>query len=220
MNLLAFDTSTQTLGIALSLGNQLFITEDEGGARTSDILLPRIAEILKQHQVMLKDMNAIAFGSGPGAFTGLRAAAAAAQGIALGADLPVIPVVTLQAGAQEYFMQHPQEFTDNITPDILVQLDARMSEWYWAHYQWKDQAWHILAAPTLSSPQALQAYQIQAQPAKTIIIEGAQMRGLAALAKQAWLKGDIVSAEKALPLYIRDKVALTTAERLALPTKK
>ena len=220
MNLLAFDTSTQTLGIALSLGDQLFVIEDEGGARTSDILLPRIAELLRQHQIELKNIDAIAFGAGPGAFTGLRAAAAATQGMALGANLPVIPIITLQAGAQEYLMQHLQEFTDIPAPDILVQLDARMNEWYWAHYQWKDQAWHTLAVPALSTPEALQTYQEQAHSAKTITIEGTQMHGLVELAKQAWLRGETVSAAEALPLYIRNKVALTTEERIALHAKK
>ncbi|MGL4666808.1 MAG: tRNA (adenosine(37)-N6)-threonylcarbamoyltransferase complex dimerization subunit type 1 TsaB, partial [Saezia sp.] len=166
MNLLAFDTSTQTLGIALYWNDQLHIIEDEGGARTSDILLPRIAELLDQHQAELKRLDAIAFGAGPGAFTGLRAAAAAAQGMAFGANLPVIPVITLHAGAQEYLIQHAHEFEGIAAPDILVQLDARMNEWYWAHYQWKEGEWHTLAVPALSSPDVLQAYQEHTHPAK------------------------------------------------------
>lgn len=220
MNILAFDTSTQILGIALSLGDRLYLIEDEGGARTSDILLPCIAKLLEQHQVTLKDMDAIAFGSGPGAFTGLRAAAAAAQGMALGANLPVIPVITLQAGAQEYIIQHTQELKDISAPDILVQLDARMNEWYWAHYQWKNDAWHVLTAPSLSTPDVLQAYQDKVQPTKIVIMTGTQMQGLVELAKQAWLQGNTVTAEQALPLYLRDKVALTTVERMALHAKK
>lgn len=220
MNILAFDTSTQSLGIALALGEQLYLMEDEGGARTSDILLPSIAKVLQQHQVTLKDMDAIAFGAGPGAFTGLRAATAVAQGLALGANLPVIPVITLQAGAQEYMLQHAQEFENLSAPDVLVQLDARMNEWYWAHYQWKNNAWDTLAAPTLSTPDVLQAYQEQALPAKTVIMTGTQMRGLVELAKQAWRQGNTVTAEEALPLYLRDKVALTTVERMALHAKK
>lgn len=216
MKILAFDTSTQTLGIALYLDGQTYFHTQEGGAHASDTLIPQIAHILNTHQVSLKDLDAVAFGAGPGAFTGLRTAASVAQGIALGANLPVIPIVTLQAGAQQYLIENPTQPTPT---NILVQLDARMDEWYWAHYQWHNNQWQILSEPVLTMPDILQTYIEQTQPAVQITITNAQMTGMIELAKQAWQKKETTTPEQALPLYLRNKVALTTAERLAKSSK-
>lgn len=220
MKLLAFDTSTQTVGIALYVNQQFCLVEAEGGASTSAILLPQIGELLAQHNVKLQELDAIAFGAGPGAFTGLRAAAATAQGLALGANLPVIPVITLLAGAQQYLLQHQDALNGQAEIDILVQLDARMDEWYWAHYQWERDGWHVLQEPILSSPESLKSYQEQAKPTRSIIITDAQMLGMVELAKQAWQKGETVVPQEALPVYLRNKVALTTVERMALHAQK
>lgn len=212
MKILAFDTSTQTLGIALHVYGESYFHTAKGGAHASDTLIPQIAQLLNTHQMGITDLDVIAFGAGPGAFTGLRTAASVAQGIALGANLPVIPIITLQAGAQQYLLENPSLLPST---DILVQLDARMDEWYWAHYQWQNNQWHTVSEPILSTPDVLQTYIEQAQPAVQITITNAQMPGILELAKQAWQRKETVTAEQALPLYLRNKVALTTAERIA-----
>lgn len=140
----------------------------------------------------------------------------------MGAQLPLIPIVTLHAGAQEYLLKETKK--NNIEPgdtaSILVQLDARMDEWYWAHYKWAQQAWHIITPPTLSTPAQLQSYIDTHTPAHTVNIATAQMTGMVELARQAWENGQTVSPEQALPLYLRNKVALTTAERAVLREQK
>lgn len=216
MKILAFDTSTQTLGIALYLYGTSYFYTAEGGAHASDTLIPQIAHLLNSHKIDITDLNAIAFGAGPGAFTGLRTAASVAQGIALGANLPVIPIVTLQAGAQQYLLDNPNQLPST---NILVQLDARMGEWYWAHYQWQNNQWHTLSEPILSTPDVLLTYIEQTQPTVQITISDAQMSGMLELAKQAWQRKETVTAEQALPLYLRNKVALTTIERMTQSSK-
>lgn len=209
MNLLAFDTSTLTLGVALHLGGEVLSREETGGAQASDRLLPLVAEILAQADVALTDLDAIAFGQGPGAFTGLRTACAAAQGLALGAGLPVIPIVTLAAAAE-------QARLDSGANNVIVRLDARMGEWYWAHYRHADTGgWQTVTAPCLTSPEMLDAYIRQAAGCEILDVHGPQLAGMLSLADVACRTGRMMPPEDALPLYIRNKVALTTAEREA-----
>lgn len=217
MNLLAFDTSTQTLGLALLTDGQTLLLEMEGGARASEDLLPQIMRLLGNSDLNIKDLDAIVFGCGPGAFTGLRTSCSVAQGLAMGAGLPVIPVVTLHACAQQHWLTLP-ELQHNT--DIFVQLDARMNEWYWAHYQWVNNKWTILEAPCLSSPQEMQIYVDKHHPKHTITMIAPPMVGMMTLAQAAWKQGKTVPPEEALPLYLRNKVALTTAERMALHNSK
>jgi len=217
MKLLAFDTSTQTLGVALHCDGQARVVETEGGAHASDALLPLIMQILAENGIRINDLDAIAFGCGPGAFTGLRTACSVAQGLALGAGLPLISIVTLLAAAEQYRLQcNPSPDT----ADLVVRLDARMDEWYWAHYQWKDLSWHIRTPACLTQPQELQAYLDQHQPLHLLTMTTPQMTGMLSLAEQAWQKNDLITPEQALPLYLRNKVALTTAERIALHAGK
>ena len=100
MNLLAFDTSTETLSIAVQRGAHVLAHEAAGGAQASAALIPQALALLAQAQLAVADLHAIAFGRGPGAFTGLRAACAVAQGLAWGAGVPVLPIDTLLAMAE------------------------------------------------------------------------------------------------------------------------
>lgn len=218
MKLLAFDTATSTLGIALLDGDScLHQHEEEGGARASDVLLPRIAQMLSQAGLCLSELDAIAFGSGPGAFTGLRTACAAAQGLALGTKLPLFPVVTLLAAAEEYRLG---SIDPHAPCDLLVQLDARMGEWYWAHYAWQDAQWRTLIAPTLSTPEVMEQYAQTSYPQHRLTMNGPQLTGMVSLAQMDFQARKNVAPQDALPLYLRNKVALTIVERETLHAAK
>ena len=214
MNLLAFDTSTETLSIAVQRGPQVFAHEAAGGAQASATLIEQALALLEQARLAVADLHAIAFGRGPGAFTGLRTACAVAQGLAWGAGVPVLPIDTLLAVAENARQRH------GLTR-ALAWLDARMGEVYAAPFIWQADAWRALDAARVCAPEELalpagesaagwaaldSLPRLPAQPAATALL---------ALAAPMLAAGQGLSAEQALPLYIRDKVAQTTAERLA-----
>ena len=221
MNLLAFDTSTDTLFIALQRGTALWQHQAAGGANSSAILLPSIQQGLQALGLQFADLDAIVFGRGPGSFTGLRTACAIAQGLALGAGKPLLPVDTLLAVAEEAREQHG-------LADVMAVLDARMSEVYHAGYRWAEGLWHATHALGLCAPEALQvpeglsvvgnaqaAYAERLAPQATHRVALPTATALLRLAPRLMADGHLVDASYALPLYIRDKVALTTAEREA-----
>ena len=221
MNLLAFDTSTETLFIALQRGTALWQHQAAGGANSSATLLPSIQQGLQALGLQFADLDAIVFGRGPGSFTGLRTACAIAQGLALGAGKPLLPVDTLLAVAEEAREQH------GLT-DVMAVLDARMSEVYHAGYRWAEGLWHATHALGLCAPEALQvpeglsvvgnaqaAYAERLAPQAAHRVALPTATALLRLAPRLMADGHLVDASYALPLYIRDKVALTTAEREA-----
>ena len=104
--LLAFDTSTDRLSVAVQHGDQRFTHDGEGGAQSSATLIPMVRALLARADLPLKSLDAIVFGRGPGSFTGLRTACAVAQGFAYGAGVPVLPVDTLLAVAQDARSRH------------------------------------------------------------------------------------------------------------------
>jgi tRNA threonylcarbamoyladenosine biosynthesis protein TsaB len=226
--LLAFDTATERMSIALAARGEVRLHEATGGAQASATLIPAIRTLLAEADVTLSQLDAIAFGRGPGAFTGLRTACAVAQGLAFGAGKPVLPVDTLLAVAEDARAgrEHMR---------VWVAMDARMDEAYAAHYTFAAGRWTILAAPMLITPEALAArWQKEAPeavagsaldafgdrlPAGTALrMPDATPRAhaLLPLAQALWQAGGAVDPALALPLYLRDKVALTTAEREAL----
>lgn len=221
MNLLAFDTSTDTLFIALQRGTALWQHQAVGGANSSATLLPSIQHGLQALGLQFTDLDAIVFGRGPGSFTGLRTACAIAQGLALGVSKPLLPVDTLLAVAEEAREQH------GLT-EVMAVLDARMSEVYHAGYRWAEGLWHATHALGLCAPEALQVPEglsvvgnAQAAYAERLAPQAAHLPALPTatallrLAPRLMADGHLVDASYALPLYIRDKVALTTAEREA-----
>lgn len=221
MNLLAFDTSTDTLFIALQRGTALWQHQAAGGANSSATLLPSIQQGLQALGLQFADLDAIVFGRGPGSFTGLRTACAIAQGLALGVGKPLLPVDTLLAVAEEAREQH------GLT-DVMAVLDARMSEVYHAGYRWAEGLWHATHALGLCAPEALQvpeglsvvgnaqaAYAERLAPQAAHRVALPTATALLRLAPRLMADGHLVDASYALPLYIRDKVALTTAEREA-----
>ena len=253
-NLLAFETSSSRCGVALlrDAGDgspQVAQLEHEGAQEHAERLLPMAGELLASAGLAPADLDAVAFGQGPGGFTGLRVACGVAQGVALGLGVPVLPVVSHLAVAEDA-QAGPDEA-------VLVALDARMAEVYLAAYvqvsvqepSWKPApagapAWRVLQAPMLIAADevlpwamhqlpawsreagrelslrlagdAWQAYP-EAMPAaglRQAPLGRPRAATVARLARQGWLHGQALPPEEAAPLYVRDKVAFTTAERV------
>ena len=236
---LAFDSSTEWLSVALDLGDaRVFERTEPGGARASQRLLPLVAELLSDAGLELRDVGLIGFGAGPGAFTGLRAACAAAQGLGRGLERPVVAVPTLLAVA---VAAEPAAHA----PRVLVANDARMGELYWAVVDAQAASWKLAEPARVQSPREAAAgwlAQFGAEPVSDLCLCGnawaehapalrealgpgweAALRAarvvapgagaVARLARAAHARGESVAAALARPLYVRDKVALTSAER-------
>ncbi len=231
-SLLALDTSTESLTVSLSSAHgQAWYQQQPGGVLASTRLLPALMAMLQQAGLALSDLDALAFGQGPGAFTGLRTACAVAQGLGLGADKPVLPIDSLLLVAEDARAQARPEGQGE---DGLwwVAMDARMDEAYAAAYLRQDGQWHVAVAPGLYALDALGACWLARPPnrlagnaaaafGQRLPIGQAQLwpdqtdraAALLRLAQAAWRAGRAVPADQAMPLYLRDKVALTTAER-------
>lgn len=223
---LAFDTSTDTLSIGVAAMDRQEVRTLAGGAQASATLIPAALDMLEQHGLALPQLDAIVFGRGPGSFTGLRTACAVAQGLALGAGIAVLPVDTLLAVAEEARVLAgvgDQPLT------VLALLDARMDEVYSGAYDWDGQRWTIRSPLQVTSPQAVtvpdaprvlmagnafEAYGLRL-PAGERILALPTAAALLRLAPGLFATGMAVPADQAMPLYIRDKVAQTTAEREA-----
>ena len=222
---LAFDTSTDVLSLAVARGEQVWSQTLPGGAQASARLIPAVMDLLAQASLPLTALDAIVFGRGPGSFTGLRTACSVAQGLALGAQRPVLPVDTLLAVAEEARVQagSPEALT------VLAMLDARMDEVYSATYRWSEGGWTALSPLQVGAPE-----QVMVPPGGDVLLAGnvfdaygarlptgprvqalPTAAALLRLAPVLWASGQAVPAEQAMPLYIRDKVAQTTAEREA-----
>jgi tRNA threonylcarbamoyladenosine biosynthesis protein TsaB len=222
--ILAIETSSELASAALLLGDRVIAREASGVHNHSQSVLPMVQDLLKEAGIALAQCDAIAFGSGPGSFTGVRTACGVAQGLAFGGDLPVIPVVTLLAMAQACRDAGGAN-------DVLVVLDARMGEVYWAQYRYAN-GWQTVIEPRLSSPaevvpegdalvcgNGLTAYApafselLGAKKSQPDVMPHAVQ--VAKLANIAFAEGKTLAARDAQPLYLRNKVALTTVERLA-----
>jgi tRNA threonylcarbamoyladenosine biosynthesis protein TsaB len=223
--ILAIETSAETASAALLRDDVLLMREFSGAPTHSATILPMVQSLLQEGGITLAECNAIAFGAGPGSFTGVRTACGVAQGLAFGAGVPVLSVVTLQA------MAHACRRTCDVT-DVLAVLDARMGEVYWAQYRFIDGAWQTVIEPTLSaSAQVTPVGSVHVCgsgiAAYTAAFDGAAfMLGVlpgivphavdvAYLAMIAYGAGALLAAGEAQPIYLRNKIALTTQERAA-----
>ncbi len=225
MNLLAFDTSTESLTVALAwqaaTGPQQRAHRGEGGRESSAALIPLALGLLREAGVPLAGLDALVFGAGPGSFTGLRTACAVAQGLAFGAGLPVLPVETLLAVAEE--ARHLRGATR-----VLALLDARMDEVYCAAYEFDGQGWQRQGEIALGKPEAVTLPAGYVLAGNAFAAYGDRLptgeridalpnaAALLRLAPALIARGACVPADQALPVYVRDKVAQTTEERLAL----
>ena len=220
---LALETSTELASVALLHAGQLLSREARGVQSHSQTVLPMARALLAEAGLSLQDCDVIAFGCGPGSFTGVRTACGLAQGLAFGAGLPVVPVVTLEA------MAHACH-DESGASEVLAVLDARMNEVYWAQYRF-DNAWIEVTPPALSRPDEVKPVGspvfignglplcpgmsgISGEAASAV----PHARAVAMLGAAAFQRGQAVQAIHAQPLYLRNKVALTTAERLARTT--
>jgi tRNA threonylcarbamoyladenosine biosynthesis protein TsaB len=227
--ILAIETSSELASVALLRGDAVLSRQSTGVRTHSASVLPMVQELLAEAGIRLDQCDAIAFGSGPGSFTGVRTACGVAQGLAYGAKLPVIPLVTLPAMAEACREQHGAS-------EVLCVLDARMNEVYWAQYSLQDGDWQEVSAPALSAPADVKpqaraglaacgngfsaypdAFDLQLTPFADILPHAAQMARLAVRALDA---GKTVTAADAQPLYLRNKIAYTAAERQVINAAK
>ncbi len=262
--LLALDTSTEFCSVALLLadpasgpasgsasdpaspsttaaappyesgGVRVWFRHEVTGAVSSTRLLPAVRELFADAGLTLADCTAIAFGAGPGSFTSLRMATGVAQGLAFGLNVPVVPVSTLEACAEAARIGTP-----SLAPRVLVALDARMDEVYWASFKAEaeaeadsDSGWRTLHPASLSAPDAIvlpdapfalagnaaQAFgdRLPALAAASQVDREALPHALpvALVGLRMYRAGRAVVPELAAPVYVRDKVAQTTAERM------
>ena len=231
MKLLAFDTSTDRMSIAVSDGARVWQHTGPGGAQASSTLIPAILALLDQAGLALAGLDALVFGRGPGSFTGLRTACSVAQGLAFGARLPVLPLDTLLALAEEARFQHQGAAPADV--QVLALLDARMDEMYVQRFGFAGGLWTAAAPCTLIRPEALQlqagtgllagnVFSVYADRLPVLVDQPLRVNALPTatallrLAPALLAAGHGVPADQALPLYVRDKVALTTDERASV----
>ncbi len=223
MKLLAFDTSTEYLSLALWLDGEIRARDVLAGQQHSQLILPMLGEMLAEAGLRLPELDGIAFGAGPGSFTGLRIGCGVAQGLAFGASLRVVGISTLLALAQRANADR-----------VIACLDARMGEVYLAAYVRTGSGWETLHAPGLFRPQevppveggdwhgvgsgwltygsVLQAVyhgQLGHIDAQAFPHAG----DIATLASRKFALGETHAAAEAAPIYVRNKVALKMSER-------
>ena len=227
-NLLAIDTSSAWCSVALSLDDQVPELRHEAvSAGASQLLMPWIEAMLTNAKIALKDLDAIAVGIGPGAFTGVRLGVAAVQGLAISNNLPVIPVSSLDAIASQ--LVKTPAFQKTNSKYFVIAIDARMEEVYWARYENQlDQLPRRMGDIHLTKPEdiALEGIDYLAGSALGSYKErlpsfsggqdedvGISAIGLMECARHLYAKGMAQDVRQLEPLYVRNKVALTTAER-------
>ncbi|MHB1186705.1 tRNA (adenosine(37)-N6)-threonylcarbamoyltransferase complex dimerization subunit type 1 TsaB [Thiobacillus sp.] len=223
MKLLVLDTSTEWCSAALWLDGRIRARRVLAEQRHSSLLLPMVDELLRESGIGLRQLDGIGYGAGPGSFTGLRIACAVTQGLAFGADLPVVGISTLESIAEQ-----------TGAGQVLTVLDARMAEVYWAAYRRDGTGWRAVIEPQLALPESVAVpkggdwagagngfaalgpvlrSRLAAALARiddTLMPDAAAMAPLAA---RAFGRGEGLDAALAAPIYLRDKVALTVDER-------
>jgi tRNA threonylcarbamoyladenosine biosynthesis protein TsaB len=223
MRILALDTSTEYCSVALWQDGAVMERCELVGQKHSEVLIEMLDALLKDAGFGIKDIDGIAFGKGPGSFTGVRIACGVTQGLAFGTNLPVVGVCTLEALAEA-----------SGKPRVIAALDARMGEIYHAAYQKHDDVWKTVSEPCLCKPEdapsvpgedwfgigsgfAMHGMVLDERYAGQLRgADGAavpQAAAIAVLGAAQFAVGRGEDAAEALPLYLRDKVALKTSER-------
>jgi len=230
MKLLAVETATEACSAALSIDGVISERFELAPRHHTKLILPMIDELMREAGLKPTELDALAFGCGPGSFTGIRIATGVIQGLAFGLDLPVVRVSTLAAMAQEFFDRSEQSLA-------FTAMDARMEEIFWGVYQ-RDalgfaeligneaviaaelvdcpiessgvgigSAWGVYADKLISRLAGrVSHYESDVLPRAALI---------ARLGVQGFMQGLAVPVELAMPVYLRDKVAKTEAERAA-----
>lgn len=238
LNILALDASTEYLSLAILKQPQtsphdgvesVFALDEHAGQSHSQVILPKVAALLAESGLTMSMLDGIAFGAGPGSFTGLRISCGVAQGLAFGANLPVVGIGTLLALAEQSGEQK-----------VYACLDARMGEVYFAAYEKQAGAWVEIIAPGLAKPEQLPTLSGEgwvgvgsgwdAYHEALLAVLGAQVQrwlpshspsatAMARLAMPILVTGKGVPAAQAAPVYIRNKVAFTIQERATMAMK-
>ncbi|MFM5471767.1 tRNA (adenosine(37)-N6)-threonylcarbamoyltransferase complex dimerization subunit type 1 TsaB [Aeromonas veronii] len=221
LKILAVDTATEACSAALLVGDKLFSRWEEAPRDHTRKILPMVQAVLEDAGISLSDLDAIAFGRGPGSFTGVRIGISVAQGLAFGAGVPLIGISTLAAMAQGAYRLEGAE-------QVLTAIDARMNEVYFGRYELIDGRMQLVGDEVVSEPVALVDVRGKLAGRVTCVGTGfetygetlsgladelavSQVRFPAAedmlpLARAAWLAGEAVPVEQATPVYLRDKV--------------
>lgn len=220
--ILAIDTATENCSVALLVNGRVISRSEVAPRDHTKKVLPMVDEVLKEAGLTLQDLDALAFGRGPGSFTGVRIGIGIAQGLAFGADLPMIGVSTLAAMAQASYRLHG-------ATDVAVAIDARMSEVYWARYTRQENGeWAGVDAECVIPPARLaeeaqaddktwtkagtgwDAYQEDLGKLPLNLTSGDVLypdsQDIVILAEQELKKGNTVPVEESSPVYLRDNV--------------
>jgi len=227
--ILAIDTATEACSAALFQGDNIITRFKMAPREHTKLILNMMDEVLNEVEIKLAQVDAIAFGRGPGAFTGVRIATGVAHGVSLSIDKQLLPISTLAAIAQQ---MHEEQGANH----CIAAIDARMSEVYWGKYKSENGMMILQGEEAVSKPEALldvlgdiswtvagsgwdeYAGQLELDNYNNIIkIDDVfpSAKYIARLAVEDWQQGKAVSAEQAQPIYLRDKVAQTIAERSA-----
>ncbi|MGX2974632.1 tRNA (adenosine(37)-N6)-threonylcarbamoyltransferase complex dimerization subunit type 1 TsaB [Ursidibacter arcticus] len=217
--ILALDTATEACSVAL-LHQENISTLDELSPRThTQRILPMIDELLTQANLTIKQVDLLAFGRGPGSFTGVRVGVGIAQGLALGAELPVIAVSNLLAMAESAYQQLGKT-------EVVALIDARMNEVYFAQFSRNEQGWFEVVAEQVCSPEkAVEQIQIEREPIVVgtgwtaysqfsesnlpLVVSDITLpsaRYMLSLAEQAYQQGKTQSVMEIEPVYLRNEV--------------
>ena len=218
MKILAIDTATEACSVSLLVDGSCQEIFEIIPRQHTERVLPMVNELLKEADLSLSQLNAIAFNSGPGSFTGVRVGTSVAQGLAFSNDLPVIAVSSLAALAQLAFRE---ENKDN----VLSAIDARMSEMYWGCYQLDNDIMRLIGNEKVSPVNKVEAkgkwhcqgsgwdtFQTELSQSNQVNITSFSLerfphaQDIAVLAAELYQQGKILNAEEAIPSYIRDEV--------------
>ena len=229
MKILALDTTQEMCSVALSIGEDIIYREAHAPRSHTQLLLPQVKSVLAEADIQLSALDTLAFGRGPGSFTGLRIAAGVAQGLALGADLPVTPVSSLAAMAQGVYRE------DESAVNVCATFDARIQEVYWGAYSLRGNIMTSVTEELVSAPDELylpddeqwiavgsgwSAYpqlvsRLSSQLLNVLTERSPLARDIIPIAQSLLADGQVLLAELATPVYLREKVALTVAETQA-----
>lgn len=232
MNLIALETSTEACSVAVLHGDVLLERFEIAPRRHAELALPWAEALLAEAGIARKDLQMVAVGRGPGAFTGVRLGVSLAQGMALALDIPAIAISTLAALAMRAKAGEGER--------ILAAIDARMGEVYWASYEVRDGLPHALSDELVGPPESVQVVGdgwhgvgtgFAAQDGALTQRLTNQLRDvdaealphaadIAALAMAAYARGEAVAPERLEPAYLRNQVALTLVEQQALRDSK
>ncbi|ENY71611.1 tRNA (adenosine(37)-N6)-threonylcarbamoyltransferase complex dimerization subunit type 1 TsaB [Aeromonas diversa] len=220
MKILAVDTATEACSAALLMGEQVFARYEEAPRDHTRKILPMVQSLLDEAGITLADLDAIAFGRGPGSFTGVRIGIGVAQGLALGAEKPLIGVSTLAAMAQGAWRRDGAR-------QVLAAIDARMNEVYFGRFEIREGLMAPVQEECVIDPQVLAAeptlagrwhtigtgfatygdvLQLATEQVPASVPALPMAEDMLPLARAAWLAGEAVAVEAATPVYLRDKV--------------